>query len=264
MGLKIGYRAEEGLTQVVRPGEGHLRFLRFSLLLLSQGHDFEFARSREERVLVLMRGRCRVRVEDERFGPLVRPSVFEERATAVYVPPDSPCYVGADLETEIAVVSAPAEIRSQPRLVLPADVIVKRVGMSNWSRDVHDVVGSRISAQRLLVGETFNPPGNWSSFPPHRHEHDNPPQESSHEEIYHFRLNPPSGFGLQLIYTDDGEMDESIVVRNFDTVVIRRGYHPVVAAPGYSLYYLWALAGDSRQLFTHEDPAHSWVRGNRA
>jgi len=264
MSLKIEHKAEEGLTQIVGPGGGQLRLLSFSLLLLSQGHGFEFARLGEERVLLLMRGQCHARVGGERFGPLARSNLFKERATAVYVPPDSPCYVEADLETEIAVVSAPAEIGSQPRVVLPADVIVRRVGASNWFREVHDIVGFRISAQKLLVGETFNPPGNWSSFPPHKHERNDPPQESSHEEIYHFRLNPPSGFGLQLIYTDDREVDEPIVVRDADTVVIPRGYHPVVAAPGYSLYYLWALAGESRQLFTREDPAHSWVRGNRA
>jgi len=263
MSLKIERKVEEGLTQVVRPRRGQLRFLSFSLLLLSQG-GFELAKLGEERVLLLMRGRCQVRVGDQRFGPLARSNIFEERATAVYVPTDSPCHVEADRETEIAVISAPAEMRSQPKLVLPADIVVRRVGMSNWFREVHDIVGSRINAQRLLVGETFNPPGNWSGFPPHRHERNDPPQESSQEEIYHFRLNPPSGFGLQLIYTDDGEVDEPIVVRNSDTVVIPRGYHPVVAAPGYSLYYLWALAGESRQLFTHEDPAHSWIRGNQA
>ena len=264
MTFKLTPRPEGALTHIASPGESGLRFLRFSLLLLGHGQRYRFLGSEEERVLLLMRGECDVQAGEVRFGPLARPGVFEERATAVYVPPYLECSVEASKETEIAAISALADARSRPRLVLPVDVNVRHVGRSNWHREVHDVFGTLAGAQRLLVGETFNPPGNWSSFPPHRHERDDPPHESRHEEIYHFRFSPPSGFGLQRIYTDDGEVDESIAIRNGDTVVIPRGYHPVVAAPGYSLYYLWALAGASKQLATHTDPAHSWIQGNQS
>jgi 5-deoxy-glucuronate isomerase len=107
-----------------------------------------------------------------------------------------------------------------------------------------------------MVGETFNPPGHWSSFPPHKHDGRN--GEPKLEEVYHYRIDPPQGFGYQTIYTNDGE---SIThqVRDRDTVLLPYGYHPVSAAPGYRLYYLWAMAGEQRELALYEDPAHRWI-----
>ena len=111
---------------------------------------------------------------------------------------------------------------------------------------VYNIVDDRCDAEYLLVGETLNPPGNWSSSPPHKHEYNNLPEESDHEEIYFFKVDPEQGFGIQRLYTDDRELDEACVVENNDAVIISKGYHPVVAAPGYSLYYLWVLAGKGK------------------
>jgi 5-deoxy-glucuronate isomerase len=124
------------------------------------------------------------------------------------------------------------------------------------------VVGENVpQAQRLVVGETFNPPGNWSSYPPHKHEVDAYPEEVRMEEIYYYRLNPPQGFGLQRIYTDDRSLDLACAVEDGDTVLLPRGYHPVVAAPGYQLYYLWMLAGHTdRRMKPRDDAEHTWVK----
>jgi 5-deoxy-glucuronate isomerase len=108
----------------------------------------------------------------------------------------------------------------------------------------------------LLVGETFNPPGNWSSYPPHKH--DGRDGEPRLEEVYHYRIDPPQGFGHQTLYTSDGE-SVTHVVRDGDAVLLPYGYHPVAAAPGYRLYYLWALAGAERRMALYEDPQHKWV-----
>jgi 5-deoxy-glucuronate isomerase len=107
-----------------------------------------------------------------------------------------------------------------------------------------------------MVGETFNPPGHWSSFPPHKHDGRN--GEPRLEEVYHFRVSPAHGFGHQMLYTEDGEA-VTHQVRDGDAVLLPYGYHPVSAPPGYSLYYLWAMAGDQRQLALYEDPAHRWI-----
>ena len=107
-----------------------------------------------------------------------------------------------------------------------------------------------------MVGETFNPPGNWSSYPPHKH--DGKDGEPTLEEVYYFTIDPPQGFGQQILYTNDGE-SASHSVRDGDTVLLPYGYHPVSASPGYRLCYLWGMAGEQRKLALHEDPAHKWI-----
>jgi len=133
---------------------------------------------------------------------------------------------------------------------------VQQRGRENYYREVHDVFVDDASVKRLLVGETFNPPGNWSSYPPHKH--DGKDGEPRLEEVYHYRVDPVQGFGHQSVYTADGE-SVTHLVKDGDAVLIPYGYHPVSAAPGYRLYYLWALAGEKRALAVHEDPQHSWI-----
>jgi 5-deoxy-glucuronate isomerase len=117
-----------------------------------------------------------------------------------------------------------------------------------------------VEANHLIVGETFNRSGQWSSYPPHKHEQDVPGIESRQEELYFFRLNPEQGFGFMRVYTDDRSIDQPMVLEQNDLVVIPKGYHPVCAAPGYNLYYLWMLAGPTRTLTMRDDPEHAWVK----
>lgn len=149
-------------------------------------------------------------------------------------------------------------------IVTPDKVKERIVGSRNWRRYVNDVIGMDIKAGRMIVGETFNPPGNWSSAPPHRHERDELPLESDMEEIYFYKIDPPKGFGMQMVYTEDKAIDEAYAIRNSDLIAIPRGYHPVVAGPGYRLYYLWVLAGKKRILKQKDDPEHVWVKYSEA
>jgi 5-deoxy-glucuronate isomerase len=118
--------------------------------------------------------------------------------------------------------------------------------------------------QRLVMGETINPPGNWSSYPPHKHDEEFPPEEAVFEEVYHFLLKPEQGFGFIRLYDPPrrkDRMDEVFVIQNGDTVVIPHGYHPVTVAPGYQIFYLFSLAGEKRQYGAwRDDPNHHWVR----
>ncbi|MEK7765746.1 MAG: 5-deoxy-glucuronate isomerase, partial [bacterium] len=133
-------------------------------------------------------------------------------------------------------------------------------GKGNWFREVHDVGVENLEAKSLIFGETFNPPGNWSSAPPHKHDVDNPPEEGKLEELYYYRLRPVQGFGLQRVYTADG-YDQVFVVGDGDVVTLPRGFHPVVAAPGYDLYYFWVLAAfKERKLRARDDPKHKWIK----
>jgi 5-deoxy-glucuronate isomerase len=143
-----------------------------------------------------------------------------------------------------------------PVVVHPDDVVVQPRGKPGWERDVHDVIAGTVPARHLLVGETFNAPGQWSSFPPHKH--DGADGEPVLEEVYYYRFDRPDGFGFQGLYEAGGE-ERAVFLRHGTIVGIPRGYHPVCAAPGYRLYYLWVLVGEERQLAMHEDPAHRWL-----
>lgn len=205
----------------------------------------------EESVLVLLQGETDI-------GS--RSSVFEQRATAVYLPPGAePFAIAGDAELAVATTvgcNLPVDDIT-PVLVRPDDVVIHQRGKPGWQRDVHDVVADNVpSARRLIVGETFNWEGQWSSFPPHKHDGSN--GEPALEEVYYYRFDRPDGFGFQGLYEANGD-ERAVFLRHGSIVGIPRGYHPVCAAPGYRLYYLWALAGVQRALAMYEDPAHRWL-----
>jgi 5-deoxy-glucuronate isomerase len=188
-----------------------------------------------------------------------RASVFEERASAVYVPPAESVAITTSSASQLALAATTGggcAAGRAPFLVTPADVVVQPRGRPGWQREVHDVLAPSMPAQRLLVGETFNAAGEWSSFPPHKH--DGADGEIALEEVYYYRFDRPDGFGFQGLYERDGE-ERAVFLRHGSVVGIPRGFHPVCAAPGYSLYYLWALAGEQRELTMFEDPAHRWL-----
>jgi 5-deoxy-glucuronate isomerase len=198
-----------------------------------------------------------------------RADVFAEPATAVYAPPGTSVTVAAETNTELAVAATVggelhAPLGAAPVRITPAEVVVHDRGRPGWQRVVHDVVADTVAAQRLLVGETFNAPGQWSSFPPHKH--DGGDGEPALEEVYYYRFDRPDGFGFQGLYERDGN-ERAVFLRHGAVVGIPSGYHPVCAAPGYRLYYFWALApraGTPRALALHEDPAHRWLNEDGA
>ena len=236
-------------------GNGGARELTTWRIRLRPGTEAQSHIPGEESVLVVQSGAATVTVSGEEFQ-VSRKDVFQERASALYAPPGESLAIAARSEFEAIVVSTPATRAGRPALVLPADVRVNMRGRGNYAREVHDIFVTDQSAQRIMVGETFNPAGHWSSYPPHKH--DGKDGEPVLEEVYYFRIDPPQGFGQQLIYTADGEC-VAHVVRDGDLVLLPYGYHPVSSPPGYRLYYLWAMAGAQRKLALHEDPSHRWI-----
>jgi 5-deoxy-glucuronate isomerase len=214
-----------------------------------------------ESLLVILGGVCSIGVQGtspwEDLGG--RADVFSGVATAVYVPAGLEAEVVSAAGAEVMVVRAPAAPGGKPYVIAPDEVRRETRGRDAWRREVHTILDGSRPAQRLLVGETFNEPGGWSSYPPHKHDRHDPPDEVRLQEVYHFRLQPSQGFGIQRLYSPERGLDEVLVVEDGDTVLIPYGYHPVVAAPGYRLYYFWALAGEGRELRLREDPAHAWV-----
>jgi 5-deoxy-glucuronate isomerase len=168
--------------------------------------------------------------------------------------------VGSSDICELAICWASAKIETDGFVIKPADVVEKTTGTSNFTRKMHGilVVDTRV-VQRLIVGETYAPSGNWSTYPPHKHEKDNLPEEVYMEEIYYFKVNPPQGFGIAKYFTDDEAIDEIYTIRNNTVLMMPRGYHTVVSAPGYLTYYLWCLAGNFRAQAVASHPDQAWV-----
>lgn len=257
-------RPQDGFGLIVDPKAAGLEYLRFGLLRLASGNWAGSTSRDEEAVAVILSGACTVRADGQGNSieeAIRREGVFSGKPTAAYLPSNCRFEIAASQPTQVAVCwSAHAEGAGQIALVRPDDVSTRMVGDHVWKRKIYDILGSNVPAKRLLVGETFNEPGNWSSYPPHKHDVDAMPDEVKQEEVYHFRVNPPQGFGFQRIYTADGSLDQAFAIRDGDTVVIPRGYHPVAAAPGYSVYYLWMIAGSERVMRPRDDPAHAWVK----
>lgn len=216
-----------------------------------------------ERAAVILSGRVEATAGDTALGTAGgRSSVFEAPGDTVYAPAGMPLHLQAlDGPAQVAVTGAAASANGgpPPRIIRPDDQRIAEVGTGNWSRTVRTILGPEHDASRLLLGETINPPGNWSSYPPHRHDRHDPPREVNLEEVYMFRVDPPGGFGMQILYDENGQ-EEAFLVRDDDVAAIRGGFHPVVAAAGYSLYYLWVLAGEGREMIPYMDPAHAWVQ----
>jgi 5-deoxy-glucuronate isomerase len=139
------------------------------------------------------------------------------------------------------------------------DVQVETRGFGAQERTVTPILMADREADSLLVCEVLTPPGHWSSYPPHKHDRDALPEESLLEETYYHRIDPPSGFALQRVYTGDGNLDETLAVRDRDVVLVPRGYHTVSAPPGYAVYYLNVMAGPRREWAIANDPDHEWM-----
>jgi 5-deoxy-glucuronate isomerase len=245
----------DGRQELLRRGTHGAQELSVSRLRVAAGRTEEFIAPAEETIVVLQEGRGVFAVSGREWT-VTRANVFDERATALYLPPDTGLRVTAVTPLEAILLSAAADGGGEPALVGPGDVHVNPRGRGSYSREVHDIFVTDPYARRLMVGETFNPPGHWSSYPPHKH--DGRDGEPKLEEVYYFRIDPPQGFGQQMLYTSDGE-SAGHLVRDGDAVLLPYGYHPVSAPPGYRLYYLWAIAGEHRKLALHEDPAHTWI-----
>jgi 5-deoxy-glucuronate isomerase len=232
-----------------------------SLADLADGEVLELEAG-PERAAVILVGRVDATAGETPLGIAGgRTSVFEAPGDAVYAPAGTTLRLQAvDGPAHVALTAAPAPTNgASPRIIRPEDQRIAEVGKGNWSRTVRTILGPEHQASRLLLGETINPPGNWSSYPPHRHDRHDPPREVDLEEVYLFRVDPPGGFGVQIRYDEKGH-EEAFLVRDDDIAAIRTGFHPVVAASGYSLYYLWVMAGDGREMMPYMDPAHVWVQ----
>ncbi|HEY3584908.1 MAG TPA: 5-deoxy-glucuronate isomerase, partial [Casimicrobiaceae bacterium] len=212
--------------------------------------------------IVVLAGSVTVRAADGRTWSQLgsRADVFADAAPcALYVPDGGGLRVEAGEASEIAIATAPGPGTGAARVIEPARMKRFSRGRGLNERFVCDILPQTEPASHLLVVEVRTPSGHSSSYPPHKHDTDNLPQESALEETYYHRLGPAQGFAFQRVYTDDRSLDESLAVEDHDVVLVPRGYHPVVVPYGYESYYLNVMAGPRREWHFHNDPAHDWM-----
>ena len=250
-----------GVVLEVTPQSAGWGHVGFKVVELAPGETARGGEAGREACLVLLSGAADIAVGEARFACLGgRASVFEDRAPgAVYAPGGAAWAVTAVTPVELAVCTAPASGSGGPREI-PAEAMSREVrGAGTNTRHVRNILPETEPAESLLVVEVITPGGNWSSYPPHKHDTAAAGQETQLEETYYHRLNPPQGFAFQRVYTDDRSLDQTMAVQDGDVVMVPRGYHPVGAAHGYDLYYLNVMAGPKRQWIFRNDPAHDWI-----
>lgn len=255
--------AADGRLLQVTPESAGWRYVGFEAIRLEPGQTLERATDEDEVCLVLVSGRADVTAAGQSWeGIGQRMSVFEKIPPyAVYVPGQQTYQVTALTELELAVCSAPWHGGHAARLIAPTQVGVELRGSGSNERLVHNILPEQEAADSLLVVEVFTPGGNWSSYPPHKHDRDALPLESELEETYYYHIDPPQGFAVQRVYTDDRTLDETLTVCDGEAVLVPRGYHPVGAPAGYEVYYLNVMAGPRRTWKFYNDPDHEWLLG---
>ena len=245
----------------VTPQSAGWKYVGFAAHRLASGESMSFDTGANEACVVVLRGLVTVAAQGQTWREIGgRASVFADEAPyAVYVPAREAVEVSANTDAEIAIASAPGSQARPARLIAPASMKRSVRGQGSNTRYVCDILPQTEPADHLLVVEVRTPSGHSSSYPPHKHDTDNLPAESSLEETYYHRLNPPQGFAFQRVYTDDRSLDESLAVEDHDVVMVPRGYHPVVVPHGYESYYLNVMAGPTREWHFKNDPAHEWM-----
>lgn len=239
------------------------KLLDFSLLKLAAGEQHTGQTAGREILAVILGGKAAFEINGQAFEKVGgRANVFSGKPHAVYIPCGADYTIRAEGAVEIALTSAPSDLDVAAYVIEPAQVASGVWGAANFKRYYHQILTLAtqpgLPARRLIVGETYTPSGNWSTYPPHKHQVDNLPVEAYHEEMYYFKVNPADGFGICHYYNEQDE-EENFTIRDHSIHMMPYGYHTVASAPGYTTYYLWFLAGEQRVQATQEDPALGWV-----
>ncbi|MEO1398570.1 MAG: 5-deoxy-glucuronate isomerase [Pseudomonadota bacterium] len=237
-------------------------YVGFALHKLKVGERVEEQTGDREVILVIVEGKVTLSGGGEDFGVCGdRMNVFERnKPTCLYVPNASSWSAVAETDCTLAVCSAPGKGNYPVRLINSDDIGSETRGKGANTRHIHPIaMEEKDIADSLLVTEVFTPQGNWSSYPPHRHDEDDFPRMTYLEETYYHRLDPAQGFGFQRVFTDDRALDETMAVSDGEVVLVPKGHHPCGAPYGYDMYYLNVMAGPIRKWRFENHPEHEWI-----
>ncbi|HEX6387338.1 MAG TPA: 5-deoxy-glucuronate isomerase [Anaerolineae bacterium] len=262
-------RAAAGSGEYVRvtPKTAGWELLHFAARRMAEGETWSYETGENECALVILGGICSVRSPRGEWREIGRrPDVFSGMPYTLYLPRRTAFTVQAvsdDLDIAYGWCSVDADY--PPQLVTPAQVTVEIRGGGNATRQINNMIPPGFNCQRLVVVEVYTPSGNWSSYPPHKHDVHREDEngnvlEADLEEIYFYKIDRSEGYAYQRVYTSDGRLDELVMARHNDVVLVPEGYHPVVSAHGYNTYYLNFLAGSAQSLANADDPDYAWVK----
>jgi 5-deoxy-glucuronate isomerase len=261
----------DGVSLAVEPARAGWRYLGFRALALGAGERLDLGGPGTETAVVVLAGGGVTLVAEGGVELRLdgRSTVFDGKPWAAYLPPDWRAQITghplAEAKVVLAIAETPASgrdgVATKPMLIAPRDVAVEVRGAGNATRRIHHIITPDFPADRLEVVEVYTPAGNWSSWPPHKHDVDDMPNEAVLEEIYYYQQRRPEGWGVQRLYRREGDRRDGLwTVRHGEVVLVTDGYHPFVAAHGYDAYYLNALAGDRRSMACTDDPDLAWTR----
>jgi len=261
--LLIKPTAETGEILSLNQERAGWQTISLRLVRLEHGQTHRLSQPDEELALVMLGGKADIRAGSQHwqdFGG--RANVFSGMPHSLYLPVGTESVeIEAAGTCEVAICGARATRKFPAAVIEPSSVEVEIRGGGNATRQINHILKPDFPADRILIVEVYTPSGNWSSYPPHKHDVHNPPREVDLDEIYFYKISQPEGFAIQRVYTRDGQRNETLTVRDNELVLIPDGYHPVVAAHGYDCYYLNVLAGSARSMAASDDPDYAWVRG---
>jgi 5-deoxy-glucuronate isomerase len=251
-----------GAWSAVTPVSAGWRYLSFRVETLWRNEERRLESGDDELVLVPLGGSCRVVADGGAWAIGGRADMFAGLPHSLYLPRDTSFSLAASSDAQIAFCGARADRRREPRPIPPDEVEIEVRGAGNATRQINHIVKPEFPAERILVVEVYTPSGNWSSYPPHKHDEDHGEREAVLEETYYFRTRrePPGAFAVQRLYSPGRDLDITATVHDGDLLLVPRGYHTTCAAHGHDLYYLNALAGDRRTMAAADDPDLAWVR----
>jgi 5-deoxy-glucuronate isomerase len=251
----------------VTPETAGWTLLHFAARKLTLGERWQHETGENELALVSLGGSCAIRSDRGdwlNFGR--RPNVFAGMPYCLYLPRRTHFVVEALTEgVDLAYGWCPTDQDHPAHLITPSQVGIELRGGGNASRQINSMIPPGFDCHRLIVVEVYTPSGNWSSYPPHKHDihrvnPDGKLVEADLEEVYFYKIDRPEGYAIQRIYSGDGRLDELVLARPDDVVLVPEGYHPVVSPPGYTSYYLNMLAGSAQSLANMDDPHYAWVK----
>lgn len=265
--LRISPNFDNDEYILVTPEIAGWEHLSFAARKISIGSTWESYTGDNEMAVVLLGGQAKFssdRLSWKKIGR--RPDVFSGMPYTIYIPRDTHFSIEAlSNELDLGYGWARSDQDHAMQLITPEMARIEIRGGGNVTRQINSIIAPGFDCHRLVVVEVYTPSGNWSSYPPHKHDRHRCDEngnliEADLEEIYFYKIDKPKGFAYQRIYTGDGEIDELILVHDNMLVLSPEGYHPVVSAPGYTTYYLNFLAGSAQSLTSSDDPDHSWVK----
>ncbi|MBE6649821.1 MAG: 5-deoxy-glucuronate isomerase [Ruminococcaceae bacterium] len=258
--FKRSWNKKFGKSEIYKFEDSFCQNVEIDMLKLADGQVKSYTEVDKEYGIVILGGKCTVAGKDFLFENIgERETVFDGNATCVYVPRNTDFTITGVGEVSIAVSKCLSVNDHKPVLIKPEDVISKELGKPGWQRHAMFVLDERVEADQIYIGECWIDGGQWSSYPPHKHDDMNMPKEAATEEIYYYEFDKPQGFGIQKVYTMEGDVDETYTVKSGDFIEIPRGYHPFHAAPGYKNYMLWIMAGPVRGFYMTTDEDHVWL-----